>query len=88
MRLHRGVPVLASILTLVATSTPAYGFVGASGRGPSSQPTAVAQHHSDDSIDWVIRIGAAGAVTMLATGLPVARRRHTPPAPRRARTAS
>jgi hypothetical protein len=80
--------MLATVLTLVGTSTPAYAFVGASGRGPSSQPTAVAQHHSGDSLDWVIGIGAAGAVTMLGTGVPVARRRHTPPASRRARTAS
>jgi hypothetical protein len=88
MRLSRSVPMLATVLTLMGTSAPAYAFVGVSGRGPSSQPAAVAQHHSGDAPDWIIGIGAAGAVTMLAVAVPVARRRHTPQASRRAWTPS
>jgi hypothetical protein len=87
MRLHRGVPMLASVPTLVGTSTPAYAFVRPSGGGQGGQPTALTQHHSGDSTDWVVGIGAAGAVAVLGSAAGVARRRRTL-VTRPARTAS
>ena len=69
MRLHRGVPMLAAVLTLAGTSAPAANaFVGVSAGGPSGQPTRVTQHPSGDNADWAIAIAAAGGLTLAGAG--------------------
>jgi hypothetical protein len=87
MRLHRGVPTLAAVLTLIGSSAPAaHGFELAGAPTPSPGHNTVAQRQSSGSDDWAVEIGAVGAVTVLATAAAVARRRHAPTS-RRARTA-
>jgi hypothetical protein len=77
MRLHRGVPVLAAVLSLAGTSAPvAYGFENL---GPSDggQVTPVrVQQGSSGSNDWLIAAGAAGGLTVIGAGA-AAKRRHS-----------
>lgn len=75
MRLHKSVPTLAAIVTLVGAATPAYAMERVSNGSPGGQPSAVTQHHSDDSIDWIIGIGAATGLTDIGTGVAASRRR-------------
>ena len=75
MRLHKSVPTLAAIFTLVAAASPAYAVERVSNGNPGGQPAAITQHHSDDSIDWIIGIGAATGLTVVGTGVAASRRR-------------
>jgi hypothetical protein len=74
MRLHRGVPMLAAALTL-ATASPAFASEFVSDGNGSGQPTAASQHHSSDSAQWALDVGAAGGLAAIATGLAVTRSR-------------
>jgi hypothetical protein len=70
MRLHRGVPMLAAVFTLVGTSAPAAsGYIRTSVGGPSGQPAVVTHHSSGDSTDWLVGIGALGGLAVFGTGL-------------------
>lgn len=77
MRVHRGIAVLATVLTMAGTSAPAANAFIRVGSGSSrGQPATVSHQRSDEPIDWVIGIGGAAGITLLGTGL-VARRRRT-----------
>lgn len=74
MRLHRGVPVLAAVVTL-AGSAPAYAFdAGTQGGGIPQTPTALAAHHQSGSTDWLIGVGAASGVALIGAGVAGSRR--------------
>lgn len=77
MRLHRGVATLAAVLSLAGISAPvAYGLDNVTpGSGGQATPLRVQQASSGPS-DWLIAVGAAGAITVLGTGA-AAQRRHT-----------
>jgi hypothetical protein len=75
MRLHKSVPTLAAIFTLVGAATPAYGFEPVSSGSPSGDRAAITEHHAHDSTDWIIGIGAATGLTLIGTGAAVSRRR-------------
>jgi uncharacterized membrane protein YfcA len=86
MRLHRGVPMLAAVLTL-AGSTPAQArLMPAIGDGPG-QPTSAVQHQSGTAIDWEIGAGVAG-IALLGGGPAATRRRRQTLGTRPARFAS
>jgi hypothetical protein len=74
MRLRKSVPMLAAIVTLAGAASPAHAVERVSNGGPSGQPTAIS-HHSDDSMDWIIGLGAATGLTVIGTGVAVSRRR-------------
>ena len=77
MRVHRGIAVLATVVTMAGTSAPAANAFIRVGSGSSrGQPATGSDQRSDESIDWVIGLGGAAGLTLLGTGL-VARRRRT-----------
>jgi hypothetical protein len=76
MRVHRGIAVLATVLTMAGTSTPAANaFIRVGSGSPSGQPATASHQRSDASIDWVIGLGSAAGITLLGTGLVATRRR-------------
>jgi len=78
MRLHRVVPMLASVATLAAVSAPAASAqqpISPSGGVPQTG-TTLAAHHSSGSSDWLIGVGAAGGVVLVSAGLAGTRRAH------------
>jgi hypothetical protein len=79
MRLHRGVPMVAAVLTLTGTFVPAasaYMRVGTP--AAYGQPTTLVHRQSSGSDDWAIEIGTVGAITILGTGVAVTRRGRKP----------
>jgi len=75
MRLYRGVPLLAAVVTLAGVSTPAaYGFDSVSPAGGGGQPTAPVVDHSAGPSDWLIGLGAAGGITLAGAGVASSRR--------------
>jgi hypothetical protein len=75
MRLQKSVPTLAAIVALVGAASPAFAAERVSNGSPGGQPAAITQHHSDDSIDWIIGIGAVTGLTVAGTGVAGSRRR-------------
>lgn len=69
MRLHRGVPMLAAVIALAGSPAASAYVQPAGGGGPIRQPTALTQHHSGDSIGWVIGIGTAGGLAVVGSGV-------------------
>jgi hypothetical protein len=89
MRVHRGIAVLATALTMAGTSTPAANaFIRVGSRSSSGQPATATHPRSGESIDWVIGIGTAAGITLLGTGLVATRRRTRPVAHRSSRPAA
>ena len=81
MRLHRCMPMLAAVVSLAGVCAPVAQASDAIAPGggnlaPSPAPI-VQQHHSADSIDWVIGIGTAG-VAVLGAGAVLGTRRRCP----------
>jgi hypothetical protein len=75
MRLHRGVPMLAAVVTLAGVSAPAaYGLDDISPGGGGSQAATPAVDHSAGPSDWLIGLGAAGGITLAGAGLASSRR--------------
>ncbi len=76
MRIHRSIPMLAAVATLVGSAAPAaYASDNvAAGSGGAVSSTAQVQHNSSGTGDWLIGLGAAGAVTLAGAGVASSRR--------------
>jgi hypothetical protein len=72
--------MFAAVITLAAPSA-ASAYVRTDGGGPNAPTRAVVQHHSGDSIDWVIGIGAAGGLAAVGAGVATKRHRGQKPRP-------
>lgn len=84
MRLHRGVPMLAAVVTLTGLGTPAaYAFKSETASAGAQPTAALVQHHPSGSTDWVlIGVVGAGAITLAGAGVSASRgfaRRTVPP---------
>ena len=78
MRLHRCMPVLATVVALAGVSAPvaqASQAMAPEGGGSvqAAAPTVV-QSHSAGSVDWIIGIGTATGIAVLGTGVAATRR--------------
>ena len=84
MRLHRCMPMLATVVTLAGVAAPvaeASQAMAPGGGGLSQLPApTVIQHHSAGSSDWVIGIGTAAGLAALGTGAVATRRNRRPAA--------
>ena len=83
MRLHRCMPMLATVVTLAGVAAPvAEASQAMAPGGGLSQPASptVVQHHSAGSVDWVIGIGTAAGLAVLGTGAVATRRNRRPAA--------
>jgi hypothetical protein len=71
MRLHRGVPIVAAVVSLAGVSTRAAYAFDSQAPGGGGQPTAaLVQHPPSSSTDWLlIGVGSAGAITLAAAGV-------------------
>ena len=86
MRLHRGVPMFAAVVTLAGVSAPtAYAFDANSPGGGGGQPAPLVQSNSGSSSDWLIGVGAAGGIALLGTGMAATARSRRPTATRATR---
>lgn len=77
MRIHRGLAMLAAVLSLAGISAPvAYGFDNRAPSGGSQVTPIQVQQGSAGSNDWLIAVGAAGGLTAIGAGA-AAKRRHS-----------
>jgi hypothetical protein len=76
MLLRKSVPMLAAVVSLAGVSTPAaYGFDNTASPAAAGRPTALVQHRSPSSTDWLlIGVGSAGAITLAGAGVTATRR--------------
>ena len=91
MRLHRGVSMVAAVVTLAGVSTPAAeGFENtASPAAAAGTPIALVQHRSSSSTDWLlIGVGGVGAITLAGAGVAATRSRVTTTRTKRVRQAA